>query len=169
MSEVPGMNNYGERLNARVRAYNKVNARANELHRELLAIFRPFVGKKILTNSGFIAKLRPQLEALRERESQPGRGRFQLYTTSTTYTLTYVLKGWDAYQGEPHGGSYAEVGRNGNGLPGDHLASVNSEPLALRTDYDAEAVRVLRKAAEAAADKAREAESALYPFGKYDN
>jgi hypothetical protein len=170
------MNNWGERLNAKVRAFNKVNARANELHGELVAMFRPFVGKKILTQSGFIAKLKPQIDALRERESHPGRGRFQLYTGSSHYTLSFVLKAWESYQGEEHGGSYAEaylhlgeLGKNSNGLPEDHLASLTSEPLALRSDYSADEVRRLREEAKQAEERAREAQSALHPFGQYDN
>jgi hypothetical protein len=176
------MNNWDERLNARVRAYNKVNARAITLHRELVEIFRPFVGKKILTNAGFVAKLRPLIERIREREQEPGRGRFQFYTHSTTYSLTFVLKAWESYQGEEHGGSYAEavinvgeLGRLGatNGghcdVPRDALASLIELPPNLRTDYNAEEVRALRKAAQAAEEKAREAEHAVYPFGKYDN
>jgi hypothetical protein len=177
------MNNYSERLNAKVRAHNKVNARANELHPELLEVFRPFVGKKVLVNgNGLVAKLRPQIEALRERESQPGRGRFQLWLDSSTYHLSFTLKAWESYQGEQYGGSYAEatinvgeLGRNGAthgdhcDVPRDHLATLNEVPLALRTDYNAEEVRALRIAAEAAEAKAREFVSALYPFGKYDN
>jgi hypothetical protein len=176
------MNNWDERLNAKVRAYNKVNARAMELQPELLAMFRPFVGKKILTNSGFVAKLRPLIDALREREQQPGRGRFQFWTGSTSYTLTFTLKAWESYNGEQYGGAYAEatlyvgeLGRAGATHGGhcdvarDCLASLNEEPLALRTDYSAEQVRALRKAAQEAEEKAREAEHALSPFGKYDN
>lgn len=175
------MNNYGERLNAKVRAYNKVNARAMELQPELLAIFRPFVGKKILTNAGLVAKLRPLVEAMREREQAPSRG-FQLWRDQSNYTLGFTLRAWEGYQGEAHGGSYAEAyirvgefGRVGatsgehRETPRDVLAKLNEEPLILRTDYNAEEVRALRKAAEAAAEKAREAERALNPFGKYDN
>jgi len=174
------MNNWSERLNAKVRAHNKVNARANELHPELLEMFRPFVGKKILTQSGFVAKLKPQIDALRERER--GRGRFDLYSHSTSYSLTFSLKAWESYQGEEHGGSYAEayinvgeLGRLGatNGehcdTPRDALASLIELPPNVRTDYSAEEVRELRAKAQALADQAREAESALYPFGKYDN
>lgn len=122
------------------------------------------------------------VEILREEwpsltwHDSPGRGRFQLYTTSTTYTLAYVLKAHESYAGEQYGGASAEaymhlgeLGRNGNGLPADHLASLTDAPLSLRTDYDAEEIRRLRKEAEAAEEKAREAESALSPFGKYDN
>jgi hypothetical protein len=176
------MNNWGERLNARVRAYNKVNARAITLHRELVEIFRPFVGKKILTNAGFVAKLRPLLDAVRVRESEPSRGRFQFITHSTSYSLTFSLKVWESYQGEEHGGSYAEavihvgeLGRLGatNGehcdVPRDALASLIEQPPNLRADYNAEEVRELRAKAQVLADQARQAESALYPFGKYDN
>jgi hypothetical protein len=177
------MNNWSERLNAKVRAYNKVNARAKELQGELLAIFRPFVGKKILTNSGFVAKLKPQWDALRERERGPNHQGFQLYPGSTSYSLTFTLKAWEPYQGEQHGGAYAEatihVGELGRGgsllggdyrdLPADHLAKLHTEPLKLRTDYNADEVRDLRIEAKKLEERAREAQSALYPFGQYDN
>jgi hypothetical protein len=176
------MNNWSERLNAKVRAYNKVNARANELHRELLAIFRPYVGKKILTQSGFVAKLRPVIDALRDRERGPDhRHGFQLYTGSTSYTLTFTLKAWEPNGGE-YGGAYAEatlyvgeLGRLGANH-GEHcdtardcLAKLHTEPLALRTDYNADEVRRLREEAKKLEERAREAQSALYPFGQYDN
>jgi len=174
------MNNYGERLNAKVRAYNKVNARAMELQPELLAIFRPYVGKKILTNSGFVAKLRPVLEEFRKRVNASGP--FQLITGSTSYWLSYTLKAWEPYQGEKYGGASAEatihvgeLGRLGatNGehcdVARDVLATLEQKPLELRADYSADEVRELRKAAQEAEERAREAEHALYPFGKYDN
>jgi hypothetical protein len=68
-----------------------------------------------------------------------------------------------------------ELGRLGatNGehcdVPRDHLAALVELPPNLRTDYNAEEVRELRARAKALEDQAREAESALYPFGKYDN
>ncbi len=168
------MNNWDERLNAKVRAQNKVNARANALHPELLEIFRPYVGKKILTNSGFVAKLKPALAALRERESA---AKFQLCPGSTTYTLSFSLRGWESYNGEQYGGASAEatlyvgdMNRPGSGVySGDALATLHTEPPALRTDYSADEVRELRKTAAAAEQAARDAESALFPFGKYDN
>lgn len=170
-----------KRLEARVRAFNRVNARAIELHSELAAIFKPFIGKKVLTNSGFVAKLRPQLDAIRDREGSSHEGGFQLYYNGGRYSLVFTLKAWEPFEGEQYGGAYAEasiyVGEFGNrhintedanALPQDHLASVRTEPPNLRTDYSADEVRALRKAAQEASDKAREAESALCPFGRYD-
>jgi hypothetical protein len=176
------MNNWSERLNAKVRAYNRVNKRALELHAELLAIFRPFVGKKVLTNSGFVAKLRPQIEALRAREGQTHQGGFQLFHNSSTYSLTFTLKAWEPYQGEQYGGAYAEAtihvgefGRMG-ASSGEHcdvardvLAKLIELPPNLRTDYNADEVRDLRIEAKKLEERAREAQSALYPFGQYDN
>jgi hypothetical protein len=154
-----------------------------ELQPELLEMFRPFIGKKVLVQgNGLVAKLAPQLRALRDRESQPERGKFTLWQDSSTYHLSFTLKAWESYQGEQHGGSYAEatinvgeLGRLGAthgehlDVPRDHLGTLNEQPLTLRTDYNADEIRALRKAAEAAEAKAREFESALYPFGKYDN
>jgi hypothetical protein len=170
---------WDERLNARVRAHNRVNKRALELHGELVEIFRPFIGKKVLTNSGFVAKLRPQIDAIRDREGSSHEGGFQLYYNGGRYSLVFTLKAWEPYKGEQYGGSYAEasiyVGEFGNqtsqnpeGLPQDHLASVRETPPDLRTDYSADEVRALRKAEREASEKAREAESALSPFGRYD-
>jgi hypothetical protein len=52
------------RLQARVAAQNRANAEANRLYKLLVEIFRPYVGKKILTQSGVIAKLKPLVSDL---------------------------------------------------------------------------------------------------------
>jgi len=172
--------NWSERLDARVRAFNRVNKRANELHSELVEIFRTYVGKKILTNAGFVAKLRPQWEAIRDREGH-SHGGFQVYYSGSTYSLTFTVKTWEPYNGEQYGGAYAEAnihvgdfgGRRRNSepldaLPADHLATLNEQPVTLRTDYNADEVRRLRKEADELRDKLSAAESALHPFGRFD-
>jgi hypothetical protein len=49
---VPAVPEPSPRLAARVRAVNRANDRANELHPELISIIRPFLGSKVTKADG---------------------------------------------------------------------------------------------------------------------
>ena|ERR1035437_6516535 len=157
---------YDTALEAKVAAYNRVHKIANRLQRELIEKFRPFVGKKILTQSGLAAKVK-HLNPDSTKE-------YHIYRYSSNYSLTFCVKTWEQaknrYGNNPSYSSshYAEASFNVGELDGDILKKL-SEPTLLKEDFSVEEVKQLRIEEKELEEKARTALNKLYPFGKYDS
>ena len=148
-------------LAAKVKATNKANAYAMEIHPQLCAVFAPFVGQKIEKVDGSllakIAKLMPKFI-----DGVP----LHVYRYNSNYSLMYVVKTCEMIP--PHGCTYYEascyVGEMRDGV----LIKLCDAP-KLRTDYTVEEVKANRAAYKAAQQLADDAKGKLHPFGEYDN
>jgi hypothetical protein len=164
-------------LEARIKARNRVNKRANELQPELVEIFRPYVGKKVTTQHGLVHKLKPVIDKLRDRERggefSNGKG-FDLWRRyGGSYAIDYEIKCSEPIRGsEREGGgctvTYAEATVRVGLLEGDTLKSLSEEPPNYKSDYTEEEIREKRALADKLREEARRAETDLCPFGWFD-
>lgn len=151
-------------LEARVKAKNRANAKANELYKVLEPIFRPLVGQKVFRADGGVLK---KVENLIDRftgyiESQ----RIRIYRYTSEYSVVYNVNVWENVVDRNHciyEESSVYVGSVHNGV----LVSI-SEPPALREDYKAEDVERAREEYQKAQKVADNLKMALFPFGEYD-
>jgi hypothetical protein len=150
-----------DRLEAKVKAFNRAGVEATRWQKKFLEIFAPYVGKKVLTNSGLVHKLK---EATKDT---PNTVPVSLYREAQySHSLIYTVKTCESY-GE-HSCCYAEVSFYVGKLSGDVLTELQ-EPQNFRTQYTVKEITEKRddyKAKKAASDAAM---SALFPFGEFDN
>ena len=147
-------------LKAKVEAVNLANQYANELCPKLVEVCKPFVGKKVVTQTGeLVAKLWKDIDEM----GLPHTSRISVYRTSSNYSLTFVVKTCFSDNGvcEYHE-SPVYVGNIDKGI----LTLVRDDSPNYRTDYNAEQVELRRKEYRIARDAAGEALSQLYPFGE---
>lgn len=148
------------RLVAKVKAVNRAHEYAHKLYAQLVPIFKPLVGQKILKADGTLLakydKLLPEL---------PCFGNLRVYRHKSDYSL-----GWTISTDEtdsPHTCLYYDVtvyiGRLSRGV----LESIE-EPFNGRTDYTVEEVDQKRAAYTEAQKVADACKSALHPFGMID-
>src|SRR4051812_45574660 len=91
-----------DRLEAKVKAFNRAGVEATRWQKKFLAIFAPYVGKKVLTNSGLVHKLKAAVGEL------PCTPAFHMYREAQySHSLIYTVKTCESY-GE-HSCCYAEV------------------------------------------------------------
>lgn len=149
-----------ERIKARVKARNNVNAEANRLYEVLVAIFAPLVGKTIFKQDGSLtakcAKLLPEL---------PGENALTVYGSSSKYSLAWCVKTCESVP--PHGCCYEEAMVYVGDLTGKTLKKL-CDPTNLRTDYTVGELEEKRRVYKEKKEEAGNARSALHPFGEYD-
>jgi hypothetical protein len=145
------------RLAAKVAGQNRVNAEANTLERELVEIFRPFIGKKILTHGGLTAKIKPLIP---KRELP-----FRLWRAPSSYTLSWKLDVTE--HDSEHSVCYREAWIHVGKLNGYTLESL-CDPQTRRTDYTIAEISDKRERLKQYEEAYRQARSALDGFGEYD-
>lgn len=159
--------NYKNNLEARVAAFNKVNEEANRLHPLLLDFFLQYVGKKVLIKNGesLAGKVK---EKFNQIIILPG---FSMYRQSGANWLCYILRRVEQTGGQYSNSMIAEASMSiGNVADDGVMTDVVALPTAplRRTNYSVSQIEDLRKIASAKREEARQAESALHPFGDYD-
>jgi hypothetical protein len=151
-----------KRLEARVRATNRANAYANELWGRLINVFKPFEGMKIEKVGGsLLAKIQKLVDGLH----LPNYPSLNVYRHRSSYSLAYVVKTCEVLDGNAY--YYETVVPVGEMLHGV-LTHLGNEAPNFKVDYSADKVMKARSRYEFAKQAAREAESALIPFGEYD-
>ncbi len=158
------MSNHPSGLAAKVAAVNRANQVLKDLYPVFVAAFAPFIGSKVVkTNGNLMAKVS---EAMPEIIGKPG---LQVWIRTGNTGAYLQVKTWEGYEGIAH---YHEVGAYLCGLDisdwqtatpviQDHVAKV-------RTNWTAGEVSDLQEALRAAKQAARDAETALGPFGEFD-
>lgn len=147
------------RLSAKVCAVNKANAYAMRLHKLLSPIVAQWVGQDILKADG---TLRVKYE--KQIPKFPEVAGIRVYKRVASYGLSFSVSGSEnaedctmCYEAS------CNLAKLSNGVVGELYQCPE-----LRTDYTAEEIEEKRKAYKKAEELAREAESALTPFGEYD-
>ena len=153
------MNN--AKLSAKIIARNRANAAAISFYDAAAPIVARFLGQKIYKADGsLIAKLEKLLPKL-----APGSYRFD-----SRYSLSFVMKEYEnvkdaGYCNCIYQETYVHLGDVTNGI----LNKLYPRPDKLRSDYTFVEIAARRADAEAKEEAFREADSKLYPFGRYDN
>lgn len=149
------------KLAARVKAINTANKVANELHPQLLAVFSPLVGHKILKADGtLLAKIGALLPAMPDDYRK-----IRVHRDSKNYSLR-----WEVTVNE-HWCETTVIYATANVYVGDLINGVLtmlSDARTYRTDYTVEEIQQKREAYKAAQKIADDAKSALAPFDEYD-
>jgi hypothetical protein len=148
-------------LPARVEAVNLANSYANSLYPKLIEVFTPFVGQKIITQSGSLFN---KIQNLVDKLELPNTSRISVYKNICRYSLSYVVKVCIVYNEIAHyHESYFYVGE----IRENFLTKICDGP-EYKENYTEEGIRQARLDYENAKKIADEAESKLYPFGQYD-
>lgn len=152
------MNSYTlAKLTAKVKATNAANANAMAIYTAFAPIAQAFIGQKIFKADGELTK--------KFADALPKLG-FHFYRYNSSYSLVYIAKESASIEG--HSSCvYAEASCYVASVTLGTLVQLHDAP-SLRVDWTVEEVANLRKAAEEANEKARNAESALGSFGMYD-
>lgn len=162
------MNNRSQ-LEAQVAAWNKVNARANELAVTLADAFRPLLGKKIIVNGGGLMEKYKHLCPPRQNAiSEVG---VDACHSNNLFSLHWHVKASERYfnaRGDTFT-CYAETSVSVGRIADHILTEVETPCTDRRTDYTADEVRRLREEVEAAEKAFHQAENALSPFTRYDH
>lgn len=152
------MNTKLERLTAKVAAVNKANVYAAKLYPELVKIFEPLVGEKILKVDGTLlskyAALLPEF---------PCNPHLHVYRNSSDYSLAWTVKSCEMMP--PHSCMYHEVVVYVGEIRGQHLVKMMDHPFNGRTDFTVEEILGKREAYISAKKVMEELRSELYPFG----
>jgi len=149
-----------KRLEAQVKAQNRVAARALELYDELAAIFRPLVGKQVCKANDPWALLAKVKALLPKLENTPA---LMIYQYSSNYSLVWVVKACE--QAGDDVCEYREVSVYIGELRGLVLEKIYDSP-NLRHDYSVAEIKAAREEVKAAQKALDEAKSKLYPFGE---
>ena len=158
-----------ERLEAKVRAVNAAHAYLPKLREDLRKALTPFIGKKVLKQGGSLtAKVEKALESVLPKSNGAPYSQAHVFRFRSEYSLTFTVKTC-----KPTGDCgclYYERSVDIGNLKHGVLTELDGrEWIAPRADYTAGEIEGKRKAAEEAREKAREAESACWPFGERDN
>jgi hypothetical protein len=168
-------------LEAKVAAFNLAGQYAAKFQTELRVIFAPFVGKKVLTQSGLVAKLKPLVEAIESRVIgikdsvvTPRIPNIRFWREPSNYSLTFCVDVWQAWEnnegrfGKRNGGTYAKLSIYIGNFDGYDLKELIPAQ-TWRTDYTAQEIRDKREKLSETQDAYRAARSALGEFGEHDN
>ena len=149
-------------LKARVKARNAAHQYGNKIYAELVEIFCPLLGQKILKADGqLLAKIDKLLPDF------PGEPAIHVYRHSSDYTLTWCVKVCEMIEGEDSC-VYEEATVYVGDLGGDTLKGI-FDPPDFRDDYTVEEIQEKRRIFEAKRKAFENARSDLYPFGEYDH
>ncbi len=162
---------HGSALEAKVAAVNRANAEAKRLHPLFVEAFRPFLGKKVLTHSGLVAKAKDIPDQLVPFIAD-GYQTPSVYRYSSNYSLCFVVKvcesGRSFRGGDNYSTHYAEASIYVGELDGYTLAKLTEEYKFPRDDWSADEVRDLRKLADEAEKQSRHYLNQLSAFGRFD-
>lgn len=155
-----------QRLLVRVQARNAVNMLANILHPKIANIFSSrYAGEKVMNKGGgLIAKIEAKIEELRQEMVNLHGPRFCMWLAQSDYNIRFCIS-YSVESGNRRANEEASfnVAKLNNGLLGEIYPIV-----PMRTDYDANEVARLRQVAEEMEEKAREANNACHPFGRFE-
>ena len=156
------MTNYKERLAAKVEAHNILHEAANSMYEQLVPIFKPLLGCKVIKADGYLlSKIKETVAATVSLKDT--RVHFWQHTTRTD-TLAWSVKSCVNANGR---GYYAETVVEIGELAGSVLRGIRVHP-NFRVDYKVEEIEAAREAYAAAKKAADTAYSALFPFGEND-
>jgi len=162
-------------LEAKVAARNKVNALALEMAPKMIATLAPFVGKKIVNQTGGLsAKAKACLPNDNCTNGAQFWYRANNYSVDACFKVCEISKGrlyGQEFNGEVSQdciGSYAEQSITLCVVDGLNCERLGPEA-HLRTDYSVAEVQAARIALRAAQNALDEARSNLSGFGEYDN
>lgn len=147
-----------EKLTAKVEAINKANARFNELAPKIQAALQPFIGKKARTVTGSAtAKLGEVVRSFNKTEEK-----HRVYISVQSFGVYMEITTWveGAHYPFKQEGSLARIS--------DGVMTEMFTLTPRRTDYTVEEILANREALEKAEELARDMESKLREFGKYD-
>ncbi len=158
-------------LDGKVAAVNRANAEAKRLHPLFVEAFRPFLGKKIITQSGLVAKAKGIPDALVPFKPD-GYRTPSVYRNSSNYSLSFTVKvceSANSWRGTGHQSAhYAEQTIYVGELQGDILSKLIEQPSQPRSDWTADEIRDLRQQADDAQTRFRDLGNRLSSFGRYD-
>ncbi len=113
------------------------------------------------------------MEKIQHLVPKLGNDKIQVYRHKSDYSLAWCVKTSEPDSGDPKGNHtvlYWEVTVYIGDLAGAIFTRINSEFTGdTRTDYTAEEIENKRKILTAAKTALSSAESALFPFGEYEN
>jgi len=144
---------------AKVEAVNAANEHANKLYAELVKIFEPLVGQKILKADGtLLAKVQALLPEF------PCTPSLMVYNVSD-YSLAWTVK-TNAMVGDSSCLYHETTVYIGELSNGNTLAKI-TPPQEHPTGYKAEDVEELRAKVKAAKERYENLKSKLFPFGEF--
>ena len=150
-------------LQAKVEAVNQVNAEINRIAPLFREAVKPFIGKKVLKVGGFTEQLKkvfPEIKA------------WQWYRHCSDYSLSITIRACTSYDSTRETNCFACYHENTfyfGDVENQVLTKVDENFTPLKCDYTVEEIQEKRKNLEIAQDALRKAESALYPFPRYDS
>lgn len=156
-----------ERLEAKVKARNRVHEELLKRTPAILEALAPFVGQKVQNATGLICeKVKKVLPEL------PNSVAVSAWVNASKYSVRVEFKTCEGINGGC-GCCYAEQSFTLGELESDSgvLKSVSDNPAPehYRTNYNTHEIETLRTELEAAENAKRFVESKLNYFGKYDN
>lgn len=146
-------------LEARVLGVNTAHAYANAIWPKLADVCRPFIGKKVIIQSGdLIAKLKDAVEALNLRNDN----KLHVYRDRSSMWIRYIVKTCVDFAGHAY---YYEAAVYVADMEGGIMQDI-THTANYKTDYDAAEVALLREQYKEKKKAADAAHSALHPFGE---
>jgi len=150
------------KLDARVRAVNKVNQMAKELLPKLQEAVKPFLGQKIIkADKSLTVKIKQVIDPL----LPPYTNRLNVSHYLNEYSLAFSIYGNEDYENR----SYSHkttiyVGKIVNGV----LTELETQCGGYKSDYTAEEIVERRKQYQIAKAEADRTQALLHPFGEYE-
>lgn len=156
------MNN---RLEARVKAKNLVNAKANGIEPKLREIFAPYVGKKILKVDGsLVSEIAEKLKQF----NYPAQNEFRFWHEKLSYSLVFTLSmSADIKDHGSHESADAKV--NIGTMDGQILEKINELIFALPTNYSVKSIKNARERAREKEHELNLIKSEYACFGENDH
>lgn len=153
------------KLECKILTRNRVNQMVKETALAMITAVKPFVGKKVVLQTGDLsAKFKEVIKKFTDN-STPKK---QIYRVRSDYSLTFCVR--TSHTDELAGTFYAEqpfyLGELNDGVLENlqDIKYIND----FRTDYKAEDILAAREELKITEQKVREIESKLYVFGRYD-
>ena len=157
----PQRKHINQTLKARVKARNRANQHAVALYQALLKVFKPLVGKQVMTvQSTLLAKYQKLLPKL------PNEPRLSVHRHSSGYSLAWLVKASEMIE-DGCCCVYEEAVVYVGSLDNNVLRGLNS-PFVGRSDYTVKEVEEARRKHKEAKKVADSLQSALFPFGESD-
>lgn len=150
-----------ETLEAKVKATNIANAKANELYTVLAPIIANWEGHDILKVDGTL-----KLKYANQLPEFPFNPSLRITRDNTKYSLSFSVSACVNIEGQPtclYVNATTYLAKVSNGVVGEICP-----PTALPTDYNADAIEMARNEYKAAQAVADELKYKFYPFGEYD-
>src|SRR5574343_57589 len=149
---------------AKIIARNRLNSQINLFAPVILESLKPFVGTKIILQTGDLAaKFKSAMEGILGFEKLAPK--LQIYRFNLSYSFTLTFK-----TSEPTGEFsclYQEESVTFGRLDGGVLTSLESEIPQNKTDYSLEEIAQIRRELDIIESKKWELESKLRHFGRY--